>query len=196
MSVKSFSISETVSKAWKLTKANIGFLVGVVLIAWIFPMLITKLLGEGLLSSLLSSAASIIISIGLINISLKIISGKKPKFENLYESYPVFFSYLFASVLVGLMVIVGLIFLIIPGIYLALKYQFAPYLVIDKKMGAIEAIKKSGEMTKGKLMDLFFLALVMLLINILGVLALGVGLLVSTPVSMLSVAYVYKKLNK
>jgi len=90
----------------------------------------------------------------------------------------------------------GLIFLIVPGLYLALKYQFAPILVVDEKMGVMDAIKKSGEMTKGKLMDLFLLSLALLFINILGVLALGIGLLVSSPLSMLAYARVYRQLSK
>ena len=129
-------------------------------------------------------------------IALKVIDGQKPKLEDLYKSYPLFVNYLLASILVGLMVVAGLILLVIPGIYLALKYQFTLFLVVDKKMKVMDAIKKSGEMTEGKLMDLLGLALVAILITMLGALALGVGLLVSTPVTMLAYAYVYRQLSK
>lgn len=196
MKNKAFSISEAVNKAWELTKANLGFLAGVTLLVWIIPTLIQKLLGEGALVTLVSSAVSMILSLGLITIALKVIDGKKPELEDLYKSYPLLVNYFLASVLLGIAIVLGLIFFIVPGIYLALKYQFTPYLIVDKKMGVMDAIKKSGEMTSGKLMDLFALALVNIGITILGALAFGIGLLVSAPVSMLIVAHVYRKLSK
>ena len=43
----------------------------------------------------------------------------------------------------------GMCFLIIPGIFLAVKFCFAPYLVIDQKMGAMEALSESWGMVTG-----------------------------------------------
>jgi hypothetical protein len=57
--------------------------------------------------------------------------GKVPDVEDLFRGYPHFLNYLAASILYGLMVAIGLILLIIPGIYLALKYQFYGYLIVD-----------------------------------------------------------------
>lgn len=42
-----------------------------------------------------------------------------------------------------------LILILIVVIYLYIKYQFYGYLIVDKNLGAIEALKKSAELTRG-----------------------------------------------
>ena len=42
-----------------------------------------------------------------------------------------------ASLLVGVIVSIGFILLIVPGIVFACKLAFTPYLVVDRKMGVI-----------------------------------------------------------
>ena len=51
--------------------------------------------------------------------------------------------YLGASILYGLMVAVGIIFLVIPGIYLAIKYQFYGILIVDKNLDIMASLKKA-----------------------------------------------------
>ena len=85
--------------------------------------------------------------------------------------------------------------LIVPGIYLAVKYQFVPYLIVDKGMDPIEAFKESGKMTDGSKWDLLLLLIVLGMIVIIGFLAFIVGSFVAIPVVMVAEAYVYKKLS-
>jgi uncharacterized membrane protein len=93
------------------------------------------------------------------------------------------------------MVAIGFVFLIVPGIYLAVKYQFYDYLIVDKGMGPIEAIKRSGVLTEGVKWNLVLFWLALVGINILGMIALGVGLIATVPVSWLANAYVYRRLQ-
>ena len=39
--------------------------------------------------------------------------------------------------------------LLIPGVFFAVRTSFAPYLVVDKNLGPIEALKESNEMVTG-----------------------------------------------
>ena len=143
---------------------------------------------------LVSVAISIIIQIGFTKITLDLYDKKPLNFSNLYTQYPLALRYFGASILYGLIVGVGLIFLIIPGIYFAIKYQFYSYLIIDKNVGLMDSIKKSGTMTEGVKMNLFIFSLALIGINILGALALGVGLFVSIPITVMATVYVYRKL--
>ncbi len=106
-----------------------------------------------------------------------------------------FWTYLFGTIVVGLIVFVGVILLIVPGIIFALRYMFVPYLIIDRKLSIGEALKESARITLGHKWQLLVLVLAIAGINILGVLALVVGLLVSIPVSMLATVHVYRKLE-
>jgi uncharacterized membrane protein len=106
-----------------------------------------------------------------------------------------FLSYLGAGIIYGLGIILGSILLIIPGIIVLVTYQFGSYVVIDRNLGPIEALKESGRITKGYRWELFLLLLYILGLNILGMLALLAGLLVTIPLSMLAVVHAYRVLE-
>jgi len=74
--------------------------------------------------AIISLIIYVLLEVGLLKIALSFRDGKVPEVEDLFRGYPHFLNYLAASILYGLMVAFGLILLIIPGIYLALKYQF------------------------------------------------------------------------
>lgn len=106
-----------------------------------------------------------------------------------------FWRYVGASILVFFAVLLGFLLLIVPGIIASIALSFALYLVIDKGLGPVEAFKQSLALTKGHRWSLFFLALATLGLNILGLLALVVGLLISIPVSMLAMMHAYRLLS-
>jgi uncharacterized membrane protein len=71
---------------------------------------------------------------------------------------------------------IGIVFLIVPGIILACRLAFIPYLVMDKNMEPVAAVEKSWEMTRGHGWKIFGMALLAILIAILGILCLIVGI--------------------
>lgn len=107
-----------------------------------------------------------------------------------------FWKFLGVSLLSGLCILVGLIFLIVPGIILGILFMFVGYLVIEEKLGPIDAMKKSIALTKGNRLQLFLLSLVVLGLNILGFFALLLGLFISIPVSFLMTVHAYRVLNR
>lgn len=200
---KTFSISEALSFGWETTKKNIGFFIGVSLIAYVIPQLIISALSGGDPNSdiagildLIGTIYSMIVGIGVIVITLKLVRGEKPELADLFQHYKLFFNYLIGVLLYGLMVILGLILFIIPGVYLGLKYQFVSYFIVDKKMNPIDAFKASGEATQGNIWHLFGMYCIFIGLTILGALALVVGLFVTTPIIMLAYAYIYDQLSK
>jgi uncharacterized membrane protein len=106
-----------------------------------------------------------------------------------------FWKYLGASILYALAIVVGLVLLIVPGIMFALMFMFTTFIVIDRGLGPIEAMKESNRITYGHKWTLLGFTLMLVLINLLGVIALVVGLLVSIPVSSLAVAHAYRVLG-
>ena len=71
---------------------------------------------------------------------------------------------------------IGFVFLIVPGIILACRLAFIPYLVMDKNMEPVAAVEKSWEMTRGHGWKIFGMALLAILLVILGLLCLFVGI--------------------
>src|SRR3989344_3911926 len=155
--------------------------------------------GHGMGRSLLGILATIfliIIRIGYNKMFLRMNDGEKPTFSEIFKEYPLFWKYLGLSILMPLAVLVGLVLLIIPGIIWAVRFSFAPLILVDTKIGPIAAMKESWAITAGNFWHLLEFWIVIGLINLLGMIVLGVGLLVSIPVSTFASIYVYRELTK
>ncbi|MBC8012921.1 MAG: hypothetical protein H7X74_02375 [Methyloceanibacter sp.] len=106
-----------------------------------------------------------------------------------------FWKYLGVSILLTLAVVIGFLLLIVPGIIFGLMFMFATFVVIERELGPIDAMNESNRITRGHKWQLFGFVLLLLLINLLGLLALVVGLLVSIPVSTLAFTHAYRVLS-
>jgi len=195
-----FSKKEAVKFGFETAKSNLLFFIKLLIIVFFVSVVVSALRGGTqksamayLLLTIIQYLVNVIIGIGLIRISLELVDKLKPKIRDLFYYKPIV-EYILASIISGIVVIVGLILLIIPGIILAVRLQYATYLVVDKNLGALEAIKKSWKITRGNTWNLFFLGIILGLINILGVLCLLVGLFITIPLGMLATTFIYRKL--
>ncbi|MEJ2740548.1 MAG: hypothetical protein P8105_12125 [Dehalococcoidia bacterium] len=118
---------------------------------------------------------------GVAFVYLKATRDDQVEVKDMFEAFRCYWDAVLASLLVGLIVIVGIIFLIVPGIIFACKLAFVPYLVIDRKIGAIDSIKESWRMTGGYAWKVFLLYLLGIPIAIAGFICLGIGVI---PASM------------
>jgi uncharacterized membrane protein len=202
--VKKFSKREAIAYGWKKVKKNFGFLTGMTLLG-VIVLAVFSWLGEGsgkqtcgpsLLFTLVNQFfVSPLISLGFLNIALLVINGKKPGVADLFNRYSLIWKYIVISILTSILCIIGLILLIIPGIYIGLRLMFATNLIVDKNLGPVVAMKKSWAITEGSAWQLFLFGLMGAGVCILGALVFGIGILVAIPVVTLANMYVYAKLS-
>lgn len=197
---KDFSIGEAYRFGWQTTKANFGFVLGFMIVGWILqsvPNYASEVVKDSTLLSILfmiiSWVISMIVGIGFVKTGLRFCNDEKGEFSDLYAHWNLFWPFLGMTLLNALAVMGGFLLLIVPGIILAIRLQFGPYLVVDKGAGPLESLKQSFALTKGFTVKLLLFGLVGFLINLAGMLCLFVGLLVSIPVTWLAAVYVYKK---
>jgi len=201
--MEKFSKKEAIKFGWEIANRKIKFFIPLLILVYGLPALFNSfsdsLKKESFFASFLlnviSSVISIIFGLGLIKISLKLCDGEEARFSDLVSQYKLFFRYLFASFLYGLITLLGFVLLIVPGIILLIRLGFFDYLIVDKNSTIIESLKRSWEITRGNTWNLFLLYFLFALINILGVLALIFGLFWSIPTTMVAEAFVYRKLS-
>ncbi|KKR34244.1 MAG: hypothetical protein UT63_C0004G0031 [Candidatus Gottesmanbacteria bacterium GW2011_GWC2_39_8] len=202
---KSFPLRESFSYGWNTTKNNFQFFFGILLIYGIMnlgPTFIERFFNTGkipllnLVIGLIFGLTGILISLGKIGISLKVVDGKKAKWNELFSYSRLFLTYITGNIFYTIILALGYLFFILPGIYLSLKYQFFPYFLVDKKLSLSEAFKESGRITEGKKWNVFLFNIVSSLYIIIGALALGIGLLWTVPTTWLATAYLYRKLSE
>ena len=110
---------------------------------------------------------------------LQAVRGEKIEMRTIISPYNRIIDVILARVLVGGIVVIGIVMLIIPGIVFGIRLIFVPYLVMDKGLDAIGAIKASWKMTSGYGWTIFGMAILAFFICIGGLLVFGVGILVS-----------------
>lgn len=203
----SFSKKEAIKFGWGVMKSHSWFFVAILLISGFIPMLpnlANTLAGEekplvlSLVLFVLSIAGFImklILDLGFIQIALNLHDHKPVVITDLFRSYPALLRYFLASILYFLIIIGGFILLIIPGIILSIRFQYYSYLIVDKDLGPIEALRQSWRMTKGHAWNLFLLGVLLGLINLGGALLLMIGLLATIPTTMMAQAFVFRKLQ-
>lgn len=99
--------------------------------------------------------------------------------KDVFEAFKNYWNVVLASFLVGIIVVIGFILLIVPGIIIACRLVFTPYLVVDRKMPAIEAIKESWRLTNGHAWKVFLIGLLSIPIAIAGLIFFGVGIIIA-----------------
>ena len=199
-----FSKSDLLKEAWELFKKNLNLLlalIGVYAVYYIAQYGVNYLFRNSFLATFLSLAFAIlflVIQLGAYNMVLRIVDGKKATIQDLYTyKDPVMkvLRNIVAGIIVGVMVVIGLIFFILPGIYIAIRLMFFTYYIVDKDAGVIDSIKMSWELTRNGVINLFLLGIVFFVINFIGAM-LVIGLAVTLPITFLATALLYRKFQK
>lgn len=103
--------------------------------------------------------------------------------------------FLLTHVLFALVVVGGLLLLIVPGFVWAVTYGFAPLLCAAEGYGPVESLRESRRLTTGHRPLLFAFGLLCLGVNLLGAMALGIGLFVTVPTTVIAAAHVLRRLQ-
>lgn len=194
-----FTIKEAVHFGWNAFKKDPWFFIGVTAVLMAFSMVVNGLTGGGhgfgaFLGFLISLLASTVVAVAYTRLALSTVAGAHVGWDGLWAPQ-FYFSMLGTTILQSALVLVGFILLIIPGIIASLLLSLSQLSVVDKNLSPVDAIKESYRLTRPHLWQMFLFVLTLMVLNILGLIALVVGLLVTIPVSLLAFAYVYKKLS-
>lgn len=139
-----------------------------------------------------SFALSALLMLGIIRISLKLYHNETITFNDIWCSYKLLLPYMGANIVYQLRLGLGFLLFIIPGIIWMIRYFYFGYVMMHEHLGMMEALQRSAEITKGWMWQLFLFGLLQLLIVLVGLAALGVGLVVALPVIFLAEVYIYQ----
>lgn len=129
--------------------------------------------------------------VGLVKIYLAAARGIEPQIGDIFSGGSHFLPALGAGILAGLGTVFGLIFLIIPGILLAMAWSLTTYFIVDANLGPIEAMSASWAAARDHLGNLFVFFLASLCVMIAGWCACCIGLFVAMPVVMVAFATIF-----
>lgn len=187
--MKHILIGQALNDGWKQFTRRPWYLIGIVVS--IFVLFVVTAGNNSAVTAL-----SYIVYGGFVALLLRHSNGDNIVFDDLFDVVDkrwIYFAFL--GIIKNLLIVLGLLFFIVPGVYLAIRWMFAELLVIDKGLRPMEALKASSEMTEGVRGQLFLYALASLALMLLGLLALGIGAVVAGIVIQLASIRLYKDLS-
>jgi hypothetical protein len=96
------------------------------------------------------------VSILDLRLSMDMTEGTIRGIKELYKDTARFLiRFLILTLVEGLVVFLGFLLFIIPGIIFSVMYAFAPIIMVKEDVGPLEAMKRSSQLVKGYKMDLF-----------------------------------------
>lgn len=198
------SVLAPIKAGWELFKKHVFFIWIVLGIIWgislFFGMVQSQFPKDSAadsLISLISFAVLFFLQLGSIRLFLHLVrTGEELPIEELFSEKAIFGVAFLGAILYYLLAAVGFIFLIIPGVYVLIRFFFLSYVFVDQKLKLKEAFAETSRLTAGHRWQLVGFVLVLVLLNVLGALALIIGLVVTVPVTTLATVYAYESLRK
>lgn len=123
--------------------------------------------------------------------------GERGFVQNMYKLFcSNYLHVVLTNFVMGLLIALGFILLIVPGIILALAYAMVPFILVEHPEYSVkETLKASREMMKGHKFDYFYLMLSFIGWILLSILSLGIGLIWLYPYIMTTAAAFYNDLK-
>ena len=120
------------------------------------------------------------IGYGVNWVFLKAVRGERIEIKDAFIVFQKnYWNAVIANIVVGVIVGLGIVMLIVPGIIFACRLAFVPYLVVDREMDVMDALRVSWDMTRGYGWQIFFMGFLAIFIVIGGLICLFVGVFIS-----------------
>ena len=208
-------IGNCLSRGWELVKANFWPTVGVTALVVIIIGAINQLVGLVMrpamnsmivqhqvtagaifvvvLASVASAPIYTIFTAGLMKYFLKLIRGEEAQIGDAFSGFgPSIGQLILLSLVQMILVLLGCVLCLIPGIYLSVAWYFAMPLIIDRRMNFWDAMELSRKMVNKHWFIVFAFLVVYGLLVIAGVIACCVGIFVTMPIGFAALMYAYE----
>lgn len=215
---------EVLGHAWEIYKKQLGLLIGAVVVIYGITIVTSfagsfaqqlvmatfvgpagrggnpfvmafGVIGLTLLATAFNLAVGAYLQSGFHVLLLRVARGENAEIADMFSATRFFWRFFWGTLLFQIMIGIGFVLLIIPGIILVLMFWPIYYVIVDRDTGVIESLRLAQELTSGNYMAVFVLFLASLGIGLLGILGCGVGLLFAIPLVELLFAVAYCGMN-
>ena len=205
-----FSIGELLSESWSKVKGTKGIIIGGFLVFYVVLLAATFILGgvvgifcalsENLflvfvgeiLISLLASALAYPFMAGINMVGIRRAADQPLSFNEIFSHFGRTVPLIITAVVMMLLIYLGMILLLIPGIYLAVAYLLAIPLVVERGLSPWQALEASRKAITQHWFKVFGLFLLLGLIVIVSAIPLGIGLVWSIPLMVVAIGVLYR----
>ena len=205
------NLGDWLSEAWSRVSGNKGniwiamlFYVGLAFLIGLFFGLLggtpesPEQPGELSLISILGDLVSMIVllpmGVGLAFFATAIALGYSPNPKSLFGWYDHTLKIVLTGILMNLLILLGLLLFVLPGIYLAVSYQIALPLMVDKQLGPWQALESSRKIIWHNWFTVFIFDVVAVVLVAISTALLGVPLIWVVPFVLIGFGILYRTL--
>jgi uncharacterized membrane protein len=197
-----FALGDALSYGWNAYWKNVGPMLLIAVVVFAIQIAFSAL-GDAtdsvalqVIFQLIGTLVSLLITLGWLRVSLEITNGAKPELGDVFKANG-YGPFILASILFYLGVVIGFILLIIPGIIFIATFGFYGFVIAQRGdgVGVLESLQRSHEITRGHRWQLFGMAIVLFLVNLVGLLACIVGVVFTAGITLIAWAYLYRALS-
>lgn len=208
-----FSIGALIKEAWQ----KVSGIKGMVLVGFIIYIVVTQalsfvlgmILGLGFAATGgdISSSPALLLQVivgivagavgfpfmaGINMLGIRRAAGQPVSFNEMFSHFGLFAQLLVTGLLVLLLTYLGMFLLILPGIYLSIAYMLAIPLAVERKLSPWQAMEASRKAISQHWFKVFGLFVVLALILMVSMIPLGIGLIWSLPLTIVSLGVLYR----
>jgi uncharacterized membrane protein len=203
------------SRSWELVKTNFWPIVGITTLIMLITAAINQVFGlfsrpainamilehrvfPGevaivVVTTIISCVVYAVFLAGLFKYYLKLIRGETAGIGDAFSGFGRSTGQLILlSLVMNILVMIGYVLCVVPGIYLGVAWIFSIPLVVDKEMGFWQAMQASRKMVSKHWFLVFVFLLVYGLLSVAGIIACCIGIFVTLPIGLGALMYAYE----
>lgn len=186
------AITEWLKKGWELFTKDAAPVVVYTIIAVIVYAAAIFLIPFGIGSMVIS----VPLFAGFIIIALMLCRNQETEFARFFWGFRHLVPLLLFTLVSTTFILIGVLLLVLPGLYLTVAYLFAPYIIVDKNVDFWPAMEISRRKVSRHWFGMSAFCVVLLVINAVACIALFVGLFVTIPWTIYALTIAYEAIFK
>ncbi|MFV3367734.1 hypothetical protein ACNFH5_06065 [Pseudomonas sp. NY15435] len=207
-----FSITDLIKEAWQRVSGAkglifVGFIIYMVVVQAI-SFVLGLILGVGYAASgaepsgtavvlqmvvgILAGTVGYPFMAGINMLGIRRAADQPISFNEMFSHFGQFVPLLITGLLMTVLIYIGLLLLVLPGIYLSMAYILAIPLVVERKLSPWQALEASRKAISQHWFKVFGLFLVLGLIMLVSMIPLGIGVIWTLPLMVISVGVLYR----
>ncbi|MFG0722464.1 hypothetical protein ACF8PU_12455 [Pseudomonas sp. GLN_6] len=205
-----FTIGDLLSEAWQRVKGTKGIIIGGFVVFYTVLLVASFLIGGffGILgvvsdSPMLSVVVEMVVGIfasalaypfmaGINMIGIRRAADQPISFNDIFSHFGRTVPLVITAIISMLLIYLGMILLIIPGLYLAIAYMLAIPLVVERGLSPWQALETSRKAITQHWFKVFGLFLLLGLITGISAIPLGIGLVWTIPLFTVAIGILYR----
>ena len=203
------SLGSWLSEAWERVAGNKGtvwmamlFYIGLAFLIGMFfgfldsgPVDTQELQPPTLIETIGNFVSALVLmpmAVGLGFLATALAMGESPNPKSLFGWYDNTVKIILTAFLMNILIFLGLLLFVLPGIYLAVSYQLALPLAVDKKMGPWEALETSRKVIGHKWFMVLGFDFIAVIVIVLSSALMGVPLIWTVPMMVIAFGILYR----